>query len=1717
MATWQKIIVSGSNISQLNNDSNFLLSSGDGVISGSSQIGAEISGSSTALSSSLAARVAANESFSSSLDASFASESDLNTATSSLSSSLATDIATNKNTATAIDGEVANLMAATGSQYAHVANLNTFTGSAARRSAISGSITSFSSSIAGRVTTEENNVDVAQAHIGNIHSFTASADGEITSLMDFTGSAARSSAITGSSTALSSSLAGRITTAEAELGNTLISSSAQIAADISGSSTALSASIASDVATNKNNATALDGEVTNLMAATGSQYAHIASINAFTASAGRRVAISGSFTTVSGSIATRLTEIEGTTTNNLLSSSAQIATDISGSSTALSSSIAGRVTTNEVEIDALQAFSQSVDTALDFDGTNVTVTGNLTVAGTQTAVDSNVLDIGDNIIALNGTGATKGGLAVNDADGPSSGSLLWDGSNNYWVAGATGSEVKILRETGDGVLSGSAQIATNISGSQTALSSSIATRVTTNEVNDAKLDAEVTSLMGATGSAYAHIDNLNDFTASAGRRSAISGSFTTISGSFATRITTTDATATALDGEVTNLMAATGSQFAHIANLNTFTGSAGRKSAISGSSTALSASIASDIATNLATATATDGEVTSLMAQTASYALAANITGSSTSLSASLSNRIANITSTFDIDANTGTADTVTTGETLTFTGTGPITTAVSDNTITIDVTDSVISGSATALSASIASDIANITSTFDIAADTGTADTVTTGETLTFTGAGPITTAVSDNTITIDVSDSVISGSSTALSSSIAGRVTTNETEIDELQSFSQSVDTALNFDGANVTVAGNLTVSGTTTTVDSTTLDIGDNIISLNGTGATKGGLAVNDANGPSSGSLLWDGTNNYWVAGATGSEIKILLEEGDGILSSSAQIATDISGSSTSLSSSIATRVTTVETTATALDGEVANLMAATGSQYAHIGNLNTKTGSIETNITALESFSSSLSSTVISYTGSFIGDGSQLTGVDVGAVATVLSNFSGQTSVAVTHNFGTKNVLATVYNSSDAQIIPASIVTTNDNVVTVTFDEATSGRIIVGKGGHIVSGSIPFSNLLNIPTLLSSSAQIAVDISGSSTSLSSSIASRVTTNTTNATALDGEVTNLMSATGSQYAHIANLNTFTGSATRKSAISGSSTALSASIASDIAGITTSFTLSDGSTTDTFNSGETLTFAGTANEIETTVSNNQVQIGLPNDVTITGNLTVSGTTTTVDSTTVDIGDNIIALNGTGATKGGLAVNDADGPSSGSLLWDGSNNYWVAGATGSEVKILLEEGDGILSSSAQIATNISGSSTALSASLSNRIANITSTFDIDADSGTADTVTTGETITFTGAGPITTTVSNNTITIDVSDSVISGSFTALSSSIASRVTTEENNVDVAQAHIGNIHAFTASADGEITALMAFTGSAARASAISGSTTTLSSSLAGRVTANEVFSSSLDATFASEAELNTVSASVKTFATDADTTLSASIATDVATNKNNATALDGEVTNLMAATGSQYAHIGNLNDFTGSAARRSAISGSTTSLSSSIASDIATNLANITTLEGKTIVSASSIASTGQGEVQLTTNGVAATTVDLGLQSTDSPTFAGLTVAGDLTVTGNTIEAQVTNLNVEDKYILLNSGSTSGDSGIVFGGADGVANSGVGLFWDSSYNTNDGRLGVVNSIAAGATGDQTPSYHIAGVYEGSSVDAATAQADHVGNIRVESGEIFIYV
>lgn len=165
-----------------------------------------------------------------------------------------------------------------------------------------------------------------------------------------------------------------------------------------------------------------------------------------------------------------------------------------------------------------------------------------------------------------------------------------------------------------------------------------------------------------------------------------------------------------------------------------------------------------------------------------------------------------------------------------------------------------------------------------------------------------------------------------------------------------------------------------------------------------------------------------------------------------------------------------------------------------------------------------------------------------------------------------------------------------------------------------------------------------------------------------------------------------------------------------------------------------------------------------------------------------------------------------------------------------------------------------------------------------------------------------------------------------------------------------------------------------------------------------------------------------------------------------------------------------------------------------------------------TALEGNTAVDDVSVANL---KTRLA-GGFGSNAVTIG-DSNDVVTIGhNLVVTGDLTVNGDNLVANVTNLAVDDRYILLNSGSAAGDSGIVFGGSLGTANSGMALILDDS----DDRL-VVRSTAfdpdlnADATLEEENHYFVAGAYSGSAGGAANAGANKLGNIRVE-GDIYIY-
>jgi len=122
-------------------------------------------------------------------------------------------------------------------------------------------------------------------------------------------------------------------------------------------------------------------------------------------------------------------------------------------------------------------------------------------------------------------------------------------------------------------------------------------------------------------------------------------------------------------------------------------------------------------------------------------------------------------------------------------------------------------------------------------------------------------------------------------------------------------------------------------------------------------------------------------------------------------------------------------------------------------------------------------------------------------------------------------------------------------------------------------------------------------------------------------------------------------------------------------------------------------------------------------------------------------------------------------------------------------------------------------------------------------------------------------------------------------------------------------------------------------------------------------------------------------------------------------------------------------------------------------------------------------------------------------------------TFASVTttgnaiIAGNLDVTGTTTTINTTNLLVEDRFILMNSGSSSGDGGFIVQTEAGFTGTAFG--WDDSA----GRFGlqVGTKLAQDATAIAPDSY-IASV-----VTSDDSNYQKNGNIRVQGGEIYIYV
>jgi hypothetical protein len=181
-----------------------------------------------------------------------------------------------------------------------------------------------------------------------------------------------------------------------------------------------------------------------------------------------------------------------------------------------------------------------------------------------------------------------------------------------------------------------------------------------------------------------------------------------------------------------------------------------------------------------------------------------------------------------------------------------------------------------------------------------------------------------------------------------------------------------------------------------------------------------------------------------------------------------------------------------------------------------------------------------------------------------------------------------------------------------------------------------------------------------------------------------------------------------------------------------------------------------------------------------------------------------------------------------------------------------------------------------------------------------------------------------------------------------------------------------------------------------------------------------------------------------------------------------------------------------------------------------ISTSVSGNTITISATDG--IVSASVLSSPSQGVVRVVSNG-ATTNANTGLQASDSPEFAGVTVSGNATVTGDlivqgtTTSLQTTNLNVEDQFILLHSGSGTGDQGLVFSsGSSG--DTGAAFFYDVAKD----RLSYATGSISWDTTAATPSAYVALVVDTEdSQDGTDTKVAKRGNIKVDATNAYIYV
>ena len=474
---------------------------------------------------------------------------------------------------------------------------------------------------------------------------------------------------------------------------------------------------------------------------------------------------------------------------------------------------------------------------------------------------------------------------------------------------------------------------------------------------------------------------------------------------------------------------------------------------------------------------------------------------------------------------------------------------------------------------------------------------------------------------------------------------------------------------------------VSGSSADLSALALDTALPVAS-GGTGAatlTDGGVLLGSGTGAVT--ALGQATNGQLVVGSTGADPVLATLTGGAnitVTNSAGGISIAASGLGSGTVQSVSATGTENGITLSS-DGDSVNPTITLGGALANVTNGQLSNSSVTVGSTAIALGASStvlagltdVSST--SFTGSFSGDGSNLTGVtgigtttnaltDGNGIADFTFNGSAATSVAVEADGSTLSVGAGGVKVADAGITATQIAA------------AVAGAGLAGGAGTALSVNVDDSSIeIATDTLRVKADGISEAMIAAGAVTTSSMASGQGIVSSSA-----QISGIALGTQTSGVYLAGVET-------------SDNGISIIDKSGV-GETPTFSIDYGSTANTAVQGNaTATFAGTANEIEVSDSSAQaiggnvaLTIGLPSDVTITQdasigrdlvvarNLTVQGTASFASTTDLDVADRFIRMaSGSTATGDGGIVVQQTGPADGeAFAYDSAKTRW--GVTGS-------------------------------------------------------------------------------------------------------------------------------------------------------------------------------------------------------------------------------------------------------------------------------------------------------------------------------------------------------------------------------------------------------------------------------------------------------------